>query len=220
MLRDVLSRIEDRLTERNLSATAASKLAGLSEDAIRNMRRAVEKDERQGVSTATLMALAPVLGTTAGWLIEGGDADEPLHVPVIGLVGADASGEVIFTTGQESGDTVPLPPGGTSKAVALEVKGHSMRALTDDGGLIYFENQHTPPTPDMIGNVCIVETEDHRVLVKRLLKGSGPGLYDLESVVGPTISDVRLIWAAEPTAIIPPKQARAIIRRAHERQVA
>jgi hypothetical protein len=38
--------------------------------------------------------------------------------------------------------------------------------------------------------------------------------------VGPPIEDVRLRWAAEPTAIIPPKQARRIIRRAGERQVA
>jgi hypothetical protein len=30
----------------------------------------------------------------------------------------------------------------------------------------------------------------------------------LESQVGPPIEDVRLKWAAEPTAIIPPKQAR------------
>jgi hypothetical protein len=58
------------------------------------------------------------------------------------------------------------------------------------------------------------------LLLKRLLKGSRPNLYDLESYIGPTISDVRLVWAAEPTAIIPAKQARKIIRRAGERQVA
>jgi SOS-response transcriptional repressor LexA len=220
MLRDVLNRIEQRLKDLGLSATAASKKAGLSEDAIRNMRRAVEKDERQGVSTSTIAALAPVLQTTAAWLVEGAGAGEQPMVRILGLIGADTGGEIVYVTGQESWDMAPVPPGGTSDSGALEVKGHSMRAIAEDGALIYFEQQHTPPTPDMIGYPCIVETEDGRVLFKRLLKGSGPGLYDLESYNGPTLSDVRVVWAAEPTAIIPAKQARRVIRRAAERQVA
>jgi DNA-binding XRE family transcriptional regulator len=144
---------------------------------------------------------------------------EPM-VRIIGRVGADTEGAVIHTTGQEGFDTAPVPPGGTSAAVALEVVGHSMRAVAEDGSLIYFEDQRNPPTPDMLGYYCIVETEDGRVLFKRLLRGSSSGLYMLESQVGPPIEDVRLRWAAEPTAIIPPKQARRIIRRAGERQVA
>jgi hypothetical protein len=91
-----------------------------------------------------------------------------------------------------------------------------MRGFAEDGSLLYFEAQKTPPTPDMLGYPCIVETEDGRVLLKRLLKGSRPGLYDLESQVGPTLSDMRLRWAAEITAIIPPKAARRIIRRRGE----
>jgi phage repressor protein C with HTH and peptisase S24 domain len=144
---------------------------------------------------------------------------EPL-VRIIGRVGADAEGVVIQTDGQEGWDMVPLPPGGAADAVALEVVGHSMRAVAEDGSLIYFEDQRNPPAPDMVGYYCIVETEDGRVLFKRLLRGSLPGLYMLESQVGPPIEDVRIRWAAEPTAIIPPKQARRIIRRAGERQVA
>jgi hypothetical protein len=144
---------------------------------------------------------------------------EPM-VRIIGRVGADAEGKVIQTDGQEGWDMVPVPPGGTCDAVALEVVGHSMRAIADDGALIYFEDQRNPPTPDMLGYYCIVETEDGRVLFKRLLRGSAPGLYVLESQTGAPIEDVRLRWAADPTAIIPPKQARRIIRRAGERQVA
>ena len=49
---------------------------------------------------------------------------------------------------------------------------------------------------------------------------SGPNLFHLYGQFGDPILDVRLRWAAEPTAIIPPKQARRIIRRAGERQVA
>jgi len=166
---------------------------------------------------------AEAFGVRAEWLYdETGPVlatAEPM-VRIIGRVGADAEGAVIHTTGQEGFDTAPVPPGGTSAAVALEVVGHSMRAIAEDGSLIYFEDQRNPPTPDMLGYYCIVETEDGRVLFKRLLRGSSPGLYVLESQVGPPIDDVRLRWAADPTAIIPPKQARRIIRRAGERQVA
>jgi transcriptional regulator with XRE-family HTH domain len=167
-------------------------------------------------------SLARALGITAADIFRDPNEEVALEpmVPIIGRVGADAEGTVVYITGQASYDTTPIPPGGTSDSVALEVVGSSMRAIAEDGGLIYFENQHNPPTPDMLGYVVIVETEDGRVLVKRLLRGSKPGHYDLESQIGPTITDVRLRWAAEPTAIIPPKQARRIIRRAGERQVA
>lgn len=217
MLKDILARIEERLAATKQSATFASKAAGLSEDAIRNLRRAVEKDERQGVSTSTISALAPVLKTSASWLLEGVGPEETRMVPIIGRVGADADGTVIQTTGHDTWDLAPIPPGGTTDSVALEVKGHSMRAIAEDGALIYFEHQQTPPTPDMIRYVCVVELEDGRVLVKRLLRGSGPDLYTLESTIGPPIEDVRVRWAAEPTAIIPPKQARRIIVRGGER---
>ena len=89
-----------------------------------------------------------------------------------------------------------------------------MRGVADDGALIYFEDQRTPPSPDMLGHVVVVETDTDEVLVKRLLRGSKPGLYDLESVAGPVRQDARLRWAAHITAIIPPFQARRIIRDA------
>lgn len=166
--------------------------------------------------------LAAALGVSTGDLYrhpDDGPGGERL-VRIIGTVGADTEGTVIQSTGQEAYDMAPIPPGGTSDSVALEVKGHSMRAIAEDGALIYFEDQRNPPTPDMIGYVCIVELEDGRVLIKRLLRGSAADLYMLESQVGPPLEDVRIRWAAEPTAIIPAKQARRIIRRAGEVQAA
>ncbi|GJD63780.1 S24 family peptidase [Methylobacterium frigidaeris] len=69
-LADILSRIERRLQAVGMSEHAAGTAAG-KPDAIRNLRRALEKDGRQGVSTATLNALAPVLRTTPVWLFAG-----------------------------------------------------------------------------------------------------------------------------------------------------
>jgi hypothetical protein len=96
--------------------------------------------------------------------------------------------------------------------VALRVVGHSMRGFADDGALIYFEDQRAQPSRDMLGEVVVLETDTDEVLVKRLLRGERPGLYDLESVYGPVRRDCKLRWAAHITAIIPPHQARKILR--------
>lgn len=161
---------------------------------------------------------AAALGVRPEWLYDAAGpmrpSVEPGFVPVVGMVGANPDGVVLFAMGQEPTDLAPIPPGGTEKAAALRVAGHSMRGVADDGALIYFEDQRTPPTPDMLGHVVVVETDTDEVLVKRLLRGSRANLYDLESVAGPTRHDARLRWAAHITAIIPPFQARRIIRGA------
>jgi hypothetical protein len=172
-------------------------------------------------------AYAAAFGVNAEWLYDGTapkrglpnrlpaappPASPPRLAPIIGRVGADPEGAVLFATGQSGTDLVPIPPGGSDKAVALLVVGYSMRGLVDDGGLIYFEDQRTPPTPDMLGHIVVVETDTEEVLVKRLLRGSRAGRFDLESVFGPTRHDCRIRWAAHITAIIPPYQARKIIR--------
>ena len=152
------------------------------------------------------------------WLYDAAGSVSPVltagFVPILGRVGANPDGLILFATGQEPGDLAPIPPGGSELARALLVVGHSMHGLADDGALIYFEDQRTPPTPDMLGHIVVVEVETDEVLVKRLLRGSRAGRFDLESIAGPTRHDARLRWAAHITAIIPPYQARRIIRSA------
>lgn len=164
---------------------------------------------------------ARAFGVRPEWLYDAAGPMSPAQadgfVPIVGRVGANPDGVVLFATGQDAGDLAPLPPGGTDQARALHVVGHSMSGVADDGALIYFEDQRTPPTPDMLGHVVVVETDADEVLVKRLLRGSRKDLFDLESVAGPTRRDARLRWAAHITAIIPPYQARRIIRGAHDR---
>ncbi|HEX2558955.1 LexA family transcriptional regulator [Phenylobacterium sp.] len=155
---------------------------------------------------------ASALGVRTEWLYAGaGQACEPGYAPVLGRAGADPSGAMLFATGQSPGELAPLPPGATAKAMALRVAGDSMRGLADDGALIFFEDQRTPPTHDMLGHVVVLETETDEVLVKRLLRGSRSGLFDLESLDAPPRNDVRLRWAAHITAIVPPYQARRIL---------
>lgn len=145
----------------------------------------------------------------------GPSKSEPM-ARIIGRVGANPDDSVVMTTAHDSWDMAPIPPGGSNDSVALEVDGGSMRGVADDGSLIYFEYQQTPPTPDMHGQVVVCEVEGGRVLVKRLLKGSRKGLYDLQSLFGPLLEDQKVLWAAHISAIVPPYFARRIIRRAGE----
>lgn len=160
-----------------------------------------------------LSALAHALGLQTADIYrdpETADAGQE-YVPIIGRVGANTDGAILLATGDRGRELVPVPPGGTSDAVAVLVQGHSMPDVAEDGSLIYFDLQRTPPTPEMLGRIVVVETEDERVLVKRLLRGSRKGLYDLESLVGEPIRDVRLRWAARIIAMIPPYQAKKIM---------
>ncbi|WP_157014872.1 hypothetical protein [Mesorhizobium xinjiangense] len=71
MLKDILARIDARLEAVGLTESAAAKQAGLSNSAIRDIRRTVKAGSNdRGVSTRTLVALAPILQTTASWLLE------------------------------------------------------------------------------------------------------------------------------------------------------
>jgi predicted ATP-grasp superfamily ATP-dependent carboligase len=66
-LRGIVVRVEQRLEALGMSAHAASTAAGKL-DAVRNLRRAVETVNRQGMATTTLSALAPVLGVSEEWI--------------------------------------------------------------------------------------------------------------------------------------------------------
>jgi phage repressor protein C with HTH and peptisase S24 domain len=219
MLSQVLQRVEKRLKATGLSAAAASKAAGLSEDAIRNMKRAEAKEGRAGVSTRTLAALAQVLGTTSGWLMDGTgpeeSAGEPM-TPLLGLVGANAASTVMYSTGDPTNSSVPALSW-APEAVAVQVVGDSCGEIYPDGSILWFEQQDTPPSPDMIGEIVVADTEDGHVLVKRLERGEKKGLYDLKSVIGETLRGQRLKWAARILASVKPPTSRRLIRHASER---
>lgn len=172
---------------------------------------------RRGVDTDQAERYGRAYRVDPAWILFGGANRRPKTtglVPVVGKVGADPGGAVLFSTGQAAGDQVPIPIGGTSRAAALEVAGHSMRGVADDGALIYFEDQHARPTSEHINRVVVVELDTGEVLIKRLLRGEQPGTWDLESIVGPIRHNVRIVWVASITAIIPPPVSQRVIVRA------
>jgi hypothetical protein len=199
--------LNDVLASKQWSAREWAIRAGVSPTTV---TRALAPDYEFVTSSRTLTKLADAAGVAPLEATSSNDG----YVPIVGMVGADPEGRVLFATGQGTGDLAPIPPGGTDKAVALEVRGGSMPTLADDGALVYYEERHKTPTRDMFNRVVVVETETDEVLIKRLLRGSEPDTYDLESINGPIRRDVRIRWAAHFTAIIPPPVSQRVIIRA------
>jgi hypothetical protein len=201
-LDDILTRIESRLAALGLSAHAAS-LAAKKPDAIRNLKRAVRNGDRRGVTTETLIALAPVLQTTAAWLLEGiGDPTPGHRVSVVGRIGAGAEISPEFEQIPPEGlyeIEVPFPIAGD--AIAFQVEGDSMWPRYDPGDVIICRREGTDAS-DVIGWEAAVRTADGKRYLKRVQRGASFGTFDLESHNAAPIRGVRIEWAAEVQGVV------------------
>lgn len=207
-LQDVLSRVESRLVALGLSANRASALAK-KPDAIRNLKRAVQNGERRGVTTETLAALAPVLQTTAAWLLEGvGETHKPAPIPVMGRIGAGS--EILPEFEQIPPEGLfeieldfPLPPG----SVAFAVEGDSMWPRYDSGDVVVCGRPEADANT-LAGSEAAVRTTDGKRYLKTVRRGPAPGIFDLESHNAPPIRGVGIEWAARILMILPGSQWR------------
>lgn len=205
MLTDVLRRVETRLEALGLSPTAASKQAGLSGDAIRNLQRAAREGRRQGVSTRTITALAPVLETNIGWLLNGeGDPDEARttdSVAVVGYVSAGAS-LVRYGEGQGPFDYVAAPRHSTPSTVAAAVRGTSLGPAFDEA-VVFYDDVRSPITPDLHGRLCVVGLADGRVLVKIVRPGEEGRYHLISNTAEEPLWNEEIAWAARVTDVRP-----------------
>lgn len=201
-LEDVLFRIESRLKAVGLSAHAAS-LAAKRPDAIRNLKRAVKNHDRRGVTTETLMALAPVLKTTAAWLLEGVGEPTPGNiVQVVGRIGAGAEILPEFEQIPPEGlyeIEVPFPI--SNDAIAFQVEGDSMWPRYDPGDVIICWRQGTN-VDEVVGWEAAVRTTDGKRYLKRIQRGGSSGTFDLESHNAAPIRGVQIEWAAEIKGVV------------------
>ncbi|MBI1620128.1 LexA family transcriptional regulator [Aquamicrobium sp. cd-1] len=166
MLKDVLSRIDKRLRALGLSESAAAKKSGLSDSAIRNIRRAVEKDPHKtgGVTSSTLAKLAPTLKTSVAWLLEEagpeiveGNVVDHSFVPakLISWVSAGALSlpEQAHDDELEYAPTVYAPdldPAGDW--IALRVDGDSMNRISPHDSIIFVNRKDKRLVP----NACYI----------------------------------------------------------------
>lgn len=167
-LPEILARIDERLAALGLTDNAASIRAG-KPDAIRNARRAANSPNRQGITLATLEALAAALETDVAWLADGrtasnttkeptgylaepnavmeGPASGPWSPPIrdieelgLGVASIDDDESAFEFNGQVV-DRVARPPGLVNRpgVFALRVANLSMWPKFRDGERIYVD---------------------------------------------------------------------------------
>lgn len=68
---EIFERIEQRRQALGIKPNAVGLAAGMSRDALRTMRRAIDAGRQHGISSKTLERLAPALRTTVEWLATG-----------------------------------------------------------------------------------------------------------------------------------------------------
>lgn len=167
MLRNILDRIEQRLEVVGLSASAASLKAGISKDAIRNIQRAC-KDGRDGISITTLTKLAPVLQTSASWLLEGTENANHFRVPKISWVSAGAFGTADPVHDFDEFPLIEVTGLPEGEWVAMEVRGDSMDRLSPPGSTIFVNKADRR----LIHNACyIIQDVDGSATYKRYRAG-------------------------------------------------
>ncbi len=218
-LSGILARIEKRLHATGLSDNAASALAG-KPDAIRNIRRAIAAG-RKGVSTATIAALAPVLGTRASWLLSEDGPETADHVDlrsediaatldkpprrrsarIKGYVGAGSEAHY-YALADEDFEEVDAPLGSSDRTVAVEIRGKSLGPLMANW-LVFYDDVRSPVTTDLIGRLCVVGLSDDRILVKKIERNGRGGFQLLSNSGDEPIDDVKIEWAAKVTALQP-----------------
>lgn len=201
-LADILARIESRLKAVGLSAHAAS-LAAKRPDAIRNLKRAVKNNDRRGITTETLMALAPVLKTTPAWLLEGvGDPASGNLVRVVGQIGAGAEiRPEAEQTSPERAYEIEVPFPVSADEIAFQVEGDGMWPRYDQGDVVICWRQGTN-AEDLIGWEAAVRTAEGKRYLKRIQRGAASGTFDLESHNAAPIRGVRIEWAAEVKGVV------------------
>lgn len=159
------------------------------------------------------------LKVRAEWLYAGtGPMRETTPmVRIVGRVGANSDGSIVYVTGHEAYDYVPAPPGAKPGCAALEVVGDSQMPVILSGSIVFFQDQLPEPTSAMIGTFpAVVETTAGEVLLKRIQRGSQPGLYNLESMNASTIHDKQIKWCAEVMTVYGPSIAQELVVRAAE----
>ena len=178
------NRLAELRQKKNWTQDQAASAFGLSKSGYVKL----ERGERR-LSDGYIQIAAKVYGVTPAEILGGAH-----EIPLVGHIGA---GQEIHAEFDDAPfDHVEAPPGVSPKTtVAVEVRGDSMYPLLDEHDLVYYSRRDEAPER-MVGRLCVVRLADGRTFVKRLRRGTAPGLYMLESLNGPPIEDVEIEWVA------------------------
>ncbi|MGV2049040.1 XRE family transcriptional regulator [Agrobacterium sp. 22-209-1] len=140
-------------------------------------------------------------------------------VAIMGRIGAGA---------EISPDEEQIPPEGLYEietpfplpedALAFEVYGESMWPRYDDGDIIICWRQGVV-VEEVLGWEAAVKTSTGQRYLKRVLRGSEKGTFDLESHNAPPIRGVQIVWVAAIQSVIRSGQWKKLTPAARQRLV-
>ncbi|WWT39878.1 LexA-like protein [Microcystis phage Mwe-JY08] len=179
-------------------ATAAARARGWNENTYRS-----HENGARGLKPDVARQYAKAFKVSPGWLLTGdGPVDRQNIVSVVGRIGAGAE----ITPDEEQ-----VPPEGLFEieapfpvpddALAFEVVGDSMWPRYDPGDVIVCF-RHQSPIDNVLGMEAAVKTAEGGRYLKRVLRGSAPKTFDLESHNAPPMRGVRLEWVSSVQAVI------------------
>lgn len=194
-----LMNLNDRLRWARERAGFATVTAAAARLGVNRFSYAQHENGTRGFKREAAELYARRFGVSLSWLLTGrGEPKGNAQCAIVGFVGAGAT--VIAPPASESSEAIDqtdAPPGLTTDAAAVVVRGDSMWPTCEDGDLLFYDERTTDPMR-LINKLCICWAADGRVLIKRLRRGSALGLFTLDSanVNMPPIQDIRLDFAA------------------------
>lgn len=175
--------------------------AGLGETAVKDIVSGKSRDP--GVSQLSRLAEKLEVRLDELLLLEPQEASPRRRmVPLVGYVGAGEEAH-FYAVAQDALDYVEGPEDSTETTKAAEVRGQSLGALFERW-LVFYDDERSPVTPDLHGQLCVVQLPNDKVLVKKIKPARGkPGLYDLLSNTEDTIHAQEIVWAAKVKSMAP-----------------
>lgn len=130
--------------------------------------------------------------------------DERPHGAAIEVTHMVGAGDQVFPVSGDSPIGYIAAPPGYQNGGAVAIRGDSAQPMYGDKDLLFYKGWEDPPTPKRIPQrPVLIELEDGRSFLKKLLPGTKRGLYHLISInpASPVIADVevrmiaRIGWA-------------------------
>jgi SOS-response transcriptional repressor LexA len=233
-LGSVLARIDQRRQELVLSERATSLAAGLSADALRNIRRQFREGDQSGLRDETKRGLARALLTSVEWLMTGlGPEDSRTVAPppprprvqgllVIGQVAAGRWLEAYAPEEPVADLAIPFDPRyPVDWQYAFLVRGTSMNRVASDGDFLVCLDLTRSGEPTRDGDIVVIERHRqglHEVSARRITRTERHTQFSYDSLdpkftnpehpgyQGPLISD-------ETTEVVTRARALGIYRR-------
>jgi transcriptional regulator with XRE-family HTH domain len=145
---------------------------------------------------------ARAFGVDFVWLLSGeGNPKRRNIVRVSGRIGKDAEILPELELAPDGLFEIEAPFNLPTDVMAFEVEGESLSPRYDSGDVIICWREGSL-VDDMLGWEVVVLVSNGRRYLKRVLRGSKKGFYDLEGPNAQTIHDAKIEWAAGIAAVV------------------